>query len=248
MNNRNSYEFFFSELFSGDEPELGYIVELMRIAGHIKEFQRILSSFSTPDDLDEFEAAILETELEPLNIFIFNFAAAQLRESLKLFHKFMQLPFYNGLKEDFTEEQNIIAATLENYVNEFSLKKGLLHDTLLPLRNKMFHYDENEALKWAKEAIENEKHEKPNNQTISIDRLEFGPGHQYDNHLFSKYLFWGKQGFDTLLKAQKEIWEINQHLLDFVISMSEILMKRGNIPSDRPFDWFMEYFYGYKKR
>lgn len=248
MKNRNSYEFFFSELFSGDEPELGYIVELMRIAGHIKEFQRILSSFSTPDDLDEFEAAILETELEPLNIFIFNFAAAQLRESLKLFAKFMKLPFYIELNDDFNNEQKIMATTLENYVNEFNQKKGLLYETLIPLRNKMYHYNEKEASKWVKNVIEIEKDEKPNFQTISFERLEFGPGLRYDDDIFSKYLFWGNQGFDTLLKAQKEIWEINQHLLDFVISMSEILMKRGNIPSDRPFDWFMEYFYGYKKR
>ena len=173
MKHRNSYEFFFSELFTGNEPELGYIIELMRISGHIKEVKRILLMTSTPDSLDEIEAIKFETEFEALKIFLFNFAAAQLRESLKLFHKFMQLPFYNGLKEDFTDEQNIIATTLENYVNEFSLKKGLLYDTLLPLRNKMFHYDENEALKWAKEAIENEKHEKPNYQTISID-LKFG--------------------------------------------------------------------------
>ena len=247
MKNRNSYEFFFSELFSGDELELGYTVELMRIASHIKVFHRILSSFSIPDDLDENEAVMLEIELEPLQIFIFNFAAAQLRESLKLFGKFMKLPFYLELKDDFDNEQKIMVTILENYANEFNEKKGLLYKTLIPLRNKIYHYDAKGASEWVKYVMETEKDEKPNFQTISIDRLDFGPGHQYDNHLFSKYLFWGNQGFDTLLKTQKEIWEINQHLLDFVISITEILMKRGNIPSDRPHDWFMDYFYGYKK-
>jgi hypothetical protein len=49
------------------------------------------------------------------------------------------------------------------------------------------------------------------------------------------------------MKAQMEIWQIHQHFLNFIVAMSEVLMKRAKIPSDRPFDWIMKYRYGYKR-
>ena len=55
-NSRNSYKFFLSELFKGDEQEIGYIIELMRAAGHIKEIQNFFLFISTPDSIDGDEA------------------------------------------------------------------------------------------------------------------------------------------------------------------------------------------------
>ena len=253
-NSRNSYEFFLSELFTGDEPEIGYIIELMRAAGHIKEIQKILRFTSAPDSLDEDEAweyENLEYELgiESLQIFLFNISAAQLREALKLFHNFTKLSFYAELKNDFNEEQNNVASILENYVNEFDNKKGLLYHILIPLRNKVFHYDEKTPIEWVKRVIADEKFEKPRVHSISIDEFEFGPGLEYDDHLFSNYLFWGGgQSCDSLMKAIVEIREIHKNFLEFVKAMSEILMIRAELPSDRPFGWELEYRYGFKKR
>ena len=116
-NHKKSYEFFLSELFKGDEPELGYIIELMRAAGHINEIQKLLSFVSTPDSTDEDEILEYEVELESLRVYLFNVTAAQLREALKLFHKFTKLPFYDELRDDFNEEQKITVSALENYVN-----------------------------------------------------------------------------------------------------------------------------------
>ena len=62
-NHKKLYEFFLSELFKGDEPELGYIIELMRAAGHINEIQKLLFFVSTPDSPDEDEALEYEVEL-----------------------------------------------------------------------------------------------------------------------------------------------------------------------------------------
>lgn len=244
---KNSYEFFLSELFAGDEPELGYIVELMRAAGHIKEIQKILIISSPPDTQDEDEAIRQEVKLESLRIFMFNISAAQLREVLLLFHKFRKLPFYAELKKDFNEKQKRTAAILENYVDEYDNKKGLLHDILRPLRNKVFHYDEEEALEWGKKVMADEKYEKPRTHHISTKNFEFGPGLEYDNDLFLKHLIWG-QGPASMMKAQIEIWEIHKHFLDFVKAMSETLMKRAKIPRNRPDGWFMEYRYGFKRK
>ena len=47
-NNTQEYQFFLSELFRGDEEELGYIVELMRFADHIRDIRRLLLLLS-PD-------------------------------------------------------------------------------------------------------------------------------------------------------------------------------------------------------
>jgi hypothetical protein len=248
-NHKKSYEFFLSELFKGDEPELGYIIELMRAAGHIHEIQKLLFFVSTPDSPDEDETLEYEVELESLRVFLFNVTAAQLREALKLFHKFTKLPFYGELKDDFNEEQKITVSALENYVNEFEHKKGLLYNILKPLRDKVFHYDEKEATEWGKRIIADEKHEKPRVHSISMDKFEFGPGLEYDNDLFSKYLFWGggEQARDSLMKAQIEIWKIHKYFLDFVKIMSEILMKRAKIHSDRPFGWILKYRYGFKR-
>ncbi|MCZ7380648.1 MAG: hypothetical protein O8C64_03610 [Candidatus Methanoperedens sp.] len=245
--NKKSYEFFLSELFTGSEPELGYIIELMRAAGHIKEIQNILMMTSPPDSMDEDDAMIYEIEHESLRIFLFNISAAQLRESLLLFHHFRELSFYVELKNDFNDEQKNTAKVLEDYVNEYDHKKGLLYNILRPLRNKVFHYDHKEALEWGKGVIDDEKDEKPRVHYISNQKFEFGPGLEYDSYLFSKYLFWGEQGAESIMKAQMEIWQIHQHFLDFVRVMSEILMKRAKIPSNRPSDWFMKYRYGYKK-
>lgn len=246
-NNEKSYEFFLSELFTGNESELGYIIELMRAAGHIKEIQKILLMTSPPDSMDEDEAIKYEVELESLRIFLFNVSAAQLREVLLLFHLFRELSFYAELKNDFNEEQKITAKVLEGYVNEYDNKKGLLYNILRPLRNKVFHYDQKEALEWGKRAIDNEKDEKPISHYIANEKFVFGLGLEYDNDLFLKYLFWGMQNAESIMKAQIEIWQIHQHFLNFVGAMSEILMKRAKIPSNRPFDWFMKYRYGYKR-
>lgn len=247
-NNEKSYEFFLSELFTGSEPELGYITELMRAAGHMKEVQKILFMISTPDSIDEDVAMKHDVEFESLRILIFNISAAQLREALKLFHNFSKLPFYAELKNDFNKKDVKTITILETYTNEFDEKKGLLYTILKPLRDMVFHYDPNKANEWCRNLIYCEKDERPRSHNISLDKFVFGPGLEYDSDLFSKYLFWGNQGAESLMKVQMEIWQIHEDFLNFVGVMSEVLMKRAKIPPNRPFDWNMKYRYGYKRK
>ena len=247
-NNNKSYEFFLSELFIGSESELGYITELMRAAGHMKEIHKILFMISKPDSIDEDDAMKHEIEFESLRIFVFNITAAQLREALKLFHEFTKLPFYDELKKNFDKKDVKTITILENYINEYNEKKGLLYTILIPLRNRVFHYDFKKANEWCRNLISNEKDEKPRSHYISIDKFVFGPGLEYDSNLFSKYLFWGVYGAESIMKAQMEIWQIHEYFLNFVGAMSEVLMKRAEIPSNRPFGWIMKYRYGYKRK
>jgi hypothetical protein len=245
---KKSFDFYLSEIFNGHEPELGYIIELMRAAGHLREVQRISLMIESPKSVSDMDRMIWDAEVESLRIFILNISAAQTREALKLFYDFSALPFYAELKNDFSEEQNITANILEKFVNEFSEKKGLLHNTLKPLRDRVFHYDERDASIWGKFILDNEKEVKPRHHNISIDKMGFGLGSEYDQYLFSKYLFWGEQDSGTPLQALAKLTHIDKCFLDFVVALSEVLMKRAGIPLNRRFDWVQPHRYGFKSQ
>ena len=138
---RNTYKFFLSELSLNENSEVGYIIELMRTINHIKEINRLSMLLSTPDSLDEDEADYFDIAVDSTRTFVFNLTAAQLREALKLFHDFSKTAIYNDYRNNATPGQLEVISYLENYVNEFSHKKGLLYENLKPLRDKVFHYD-----------------------------------------------------------------------------------------------------------
>lgn len=243
----NSYEFFLSELSLNDNAELGYIIELMRAANHMKETNQLLYLLSNLNQLDEDEPAYLDVEVDSTRVFLFNMSAAQLREALHLFHKLSKLQIYNDFKKGVTSEQIIVVSRLEEYVNEFEQKKGLLYETLIPLRNKVFHYDAKAASEWGKQRTETEKYEKPPYYKISFEALEFGLGIEYDEYLFGKYLFIGVNGFNSILSAQKQIYEIHNLFILFLQFIVDYLMKRSNVPMNREFGWSLEHMYGFHK-
>lgn len=242
INQGKSYEFFLSELFEEDDVEVGYIIEMMRAANHIREVIEILFYMGPPEDSDEWEEEVFNAEMESKHILLYNLHASHLREALKLYGKFMKLPFYSELIKSFNLNQKKIANELEKYVNEFDEKKGVLYDVLIPLRNSIFHYDHKEALKWVKDKMDEEKDEKPNHHYISLEKKEFGPGLEYNNELFSKYVF--GRIMDIHLP---EIIELNNLFLEYVAAMSEVLLSQAGIPDDRERGWFMKYMYGFKR-
>ncbi|TGC09447.1 hypothetical protein [Methanolobus halotolerans] len=244
---RNTYEFFLSELSLNENSEVGYLIELMRAINHIKEINRLSMLLSTPDSLDEDEADYFDIMVDSTRTFVFNLTAAQLREALKLFHSFTKTSMYTDFRKNATTEQVKVISSLEEYVNEFTHKRGLLYETLKPLRDKVFHYDAKAASEWGLQKMEEEKDEKPPYYSVSLEKLEFGLGNEYDTHLFSKYLVFGTKGLYSLMEAQRQVYEINNLLVILTNYFVDFLMAKSNIPSNRDFTWALKYRYGFRK-
>jgi hypothetical protein len=238
------YEFFLSEIFNGEEEELGYIIELMRVASHIKELKKILVLTFPQESVDEFESLKQQIKNESMQILLFNISASHIREALKLFGGLRRTSFYKELIKDFDLRQQDIAKTLEGYADEFTGERGLLYDTLKPLRDITFHYDQKQAKTWAKERIDEEKEEKPEHHSICLDNMDFQLGSEYEEQIYAKFLGVGKDF--SLMKAQVQVFEIQEKFIDFVKAMSEVLMRRAKIPACRKPGWYLKYQYGFK--
>lgn len=241
---KSQFEFFLGEIAWPSDEAKGYIVELMRSVGHIKDFQKLFTSLAAPET-DDFDEIAHDLQHDSLRILILNFAASQLRESLKLFSKFSKLKCFPGLREQWSEEQRQNAQHLSDVVSQFDSGSGLLYSILKPLRDKTFHYDPIAAQEWVGQRMEQEHEPKPPISRIDLQVLAFGPGTDYDESIYSKHLFWsGEAG--SLLAAQTEVWRLQVNLLDFVQALTEGLMKKSNVPGGRAFDWPLKYRYGFK--
>ena len=91
--NMNEYEFFLSEIFRSSDECAGHVIELMRSANHIKSFQKLFVML-VPPNTEDFDEIANDLQNDPLRILVMNFAASQMRESLKLFASFSKLPCY----------------------------------------------------------------------------------------------------------------------------------------------------------
>lgn len=237
------YEFVLSEISWPSEEAAGFIIELMRSAGHIKDFQKLFGALTPPetDDLDELED---DLKNDSLRILAMNFAASQLRESLRLFSDFSKLPSYVQLQEGWSDDQKRNARLLSDCVGQFDTGTGLLRSNLKPLRDMTFHYKPSAAQEWVRLRMEQEKDEKPPASDINLETQRFGPGLDYDESLYSQHLFWGAAG--SLLAVQAEVWNMQAYFLGFVQALTETLLKKSNVAPGREFNWSSKHRYGFK--
>ncbi len=235
------YSFFFSEIFKGDEEEIGHLIELMRFCNHVISIQRLFSLLDESMGDEEYVP-----EHDPIITSLINISASQLREILKLYKDFIKLPFYKEAKQSFNEEQKSAAEEIEKYVKEWGSGKGLLHNVLKPLRDLVYHYDAKKAGEWVKEQIENEKCKKPFHSDFVPDEYFFGAGITYDSYLFTRYAFWGNHNFKSKELTISKIPEIQLKFLTVTSAFIELKMKTAKIPRNRPWDWNLKYFYGYE--
>jgi hypothetical protein len=240
------YEFFLGELFQSSDEFSGYIVELMRSAGHVHDFQKLFELLA-PADSEDFDEVARDIEDDSLRVLVLNFSASQLRESLKLFSQFSKLSAYSELQKKWPKEQAECARRLMVCVEEFDNRAGLLYSVLKPLRDKTFHYKPEAAREWLRDRLANERQPKPPISLARPAQYYFGPGHDYDEALYSRHLFWGEEHAESLLRAQSEVWSIQREFLRFVRMLTETLLETANISSGRGLDWCLRHRYGFKR-
>jgi len=240
-----SYHFFLSELKNIPDRALSYIIELMRASQHIKDIQKLMTQMN-PEGLEEDEEMEYWVDNDSLITLVLNISAAQLREALKLFWKFSETVFFKEIYDDLSDKAREDIDLLTALNDEYSKKSGFIWDVLEPVRNHMFHYLPDESLPWIEKTKKMELDRKPPYQSINLEVFDFGPGKEYDKEIYSKYLFWGKDGFSSLLKLQKKVWDTQLNFLNSVKSIVEAILIKEKIPK-RKHDWFMEFFHGYKE-
>jgi len=234
-----NYHFFLSELKGIQTKDLAFIVELMRCSQHIKDIQKLMVSLNPPSNINEEDEMIYWVENDSLITMILNISAAQLREALKLFWEFSETQFFQEIISELSEEEKKVIDILIHLNEGHDEKKGFQWEVLEPLRNLMFHYLPNEAIPWIDKVKGMESEPKPSYQTVNIENCDFGPGKEYDKEIYSKYLFWGIDGFKSFMKAQQQLWEIQLNFLKSTSILVEAIFKKEKI-SKRKYGWFMD--------
>lgn len=239
-------EFLLGELLGGCPDFDGHMIELMRSASHTRDFQRLFAALGTAesDDIDEIAA---DLENDSLRILILNFAASQLRESLKLFSKVIAVPAFSTLESSLSPRARSRIEGLKVCVREYEMEIGVLYSILKPLRDKTFHYDPRAAKDWARARMVSESEPKPPVSSVDLERLIFGPGIEFDADLYSRHLFWSDGAQEGLLKAQAEVWQLQETFLQIVADLTRELMKKAGVPIQREFGWMLSHRYGFKK-
>lgn len=231
-----NYSFFLSEIFNENDKNYGQIIELMRATEHIKHITTIL--FLTNDKQEVY--------FDDLITFSLNIAASQLRESLKLLAEFMESDFYQEIEKCFDGRGQKAINYLEIAI-DFKNKDGILKKILKPLRDATFHYNHPKAHEWGKMRMERESQEKPpiSNLILSdqITNSFLSPGADFDKSIYQEHWVFGR---NELFEAKKEIIQCQQNFIYFVRALCEILMERAEINTERPFDYFQKYRYGYQ--
>ena len=240
--------FFFSELKSIKESDLALIIELMRASLHIKNIQKLMGLIY-PDGLSEEEEFLHQAENEPLQTMILNISAAQLREALKIIWKYSETGYFKAMELDFSSKDKKIVLGLIKLNDEYKEKKGFIFEALAPVRDLMFHYQvtgtKNETVQWIRKMKEMEINRKPPYQSVDLEKYDFWPGLEYERSIYSNYLFWGSEGFETGMKWQKMVWETQINILKATKAIVEGMLKNEKIPR-RKLDWALQYFHGYK--
>jgi len=239
-----SYHFFLSELKNISDENLSYLIELMRASQHIKDIQKLIIKMN-PKELNEDDEVVYWVENDSLIILVLNISAAQLRESLKLFWKFTETKFFKEIYKVLSKDNKKDIDVLKTLNDEYSQKKGFIWDVLEHVRNSMFHYLPDKSIFWIKKMKEMELDRKPPYQSVNLERFDFGPGKEYDKEIYSKYLLWGDDEFNTLMKSQKKVFDTQLNFLSSVKNIIEAIIIKEKIPK-RKQGWFMKFFHGYK--
>lgn len=134
---------------------------------------------------------------------------------------------------------------LEVVVNTFKMPGNCIREVLKPLRDIVFHYDNKKATEWAEQRMEDEKGRKPPIMYMDLVKSEFGPGIEYNEHIFSNSLFMHPSARMMFFQNQQITQDLQERYLGFVKALSKYLLKRAKIKK-REFDWFMQYMYGFR--
>jgi len=244
---KEQWHFFLSELFVKCPEDAGYIVELMRAIHHIVEFRKLLLKFSPKENGDEDAEGYQVAQNDSTIVFLFNLSAAQLREVLKLFYLFTKTKSYLNWVPTLATSDKKEIEYINKFISDFEKKDGFLFNVLKPLRDSVFHYDPKSAKVWVEKIANEEKNEKPPSYSIDVKDMLFGPALEYDNFLFSNYIFFGSDGLNSLGKHEKLILETQDKLLKVICLFVEYLINEAKIPK-RQFGWLNEYFYGYNPK
>lgn len=234
-----SYHFFLSELKGIPTKDLAFLVELMRCSQHIKDIQKLMIGLSPLSDISEEDEMVFWAEHDSLITMIFNIFAAQLRESLKLFWNFSKTQFFQEIMQELSEEERTVIDVLIHLNEGHDEKKGFQWEVLEPVRNLMFHYLHEEAIPWIDKIKSMEREPKPSYQSVNLENCDFGLGKEYDKDIYSKYLFWGSDGFKSFMKAHHQLWEIQLNFLKSTCIIVEAVFKKEKI-SKRKYGWFMD--------
>ena len=242
---KRSYHFFLNELFRSIDDG-GLIVELMRAAENMNDLRRIMSALDSPKNLTEQEELEHWANMGSTILFVFNLMAAQLREVLKLFGDFKKGKIYFEFKDNVDESTKKNLEKLEETVDNYKLTGNILHDLLIPLRNIVFHYDQDKADDWLKDGMKDERGKKPIIRNLSPINFSFGIGTDYNEYIFSNSIFIPSIQSMNIHHYLNEIGEYQSIFLKFMKSFSIFLLKRARIHK-REDGWYMTYLYGYRK-
>ncbi len=238
------YQFYLSEI-KYDNEDLGYFVELTRVVDHIQQTRDLLS-FTDTELIDNEDVQIeLEAKYDRIRTYLFIISAAQLRESLKLIGKFFKSKFYALIELELSQNSKELVKYFKKIMQDYDEKKGILTDILIPIRNKIFHFDTKSAEKWVDEIKNQELQRKPHFQSLNLNPLNMNLGIEYNNTIYANNLVYNK-GIKSFLASQREVWAIEEKLGAFVKSIIAIVMSKSDIEKHRKPDWFMKYWHGYR--
>ncbi|MFT4326481.1 MAG: hypothetical protein ACMXYK_03185 [Candidatus Woesearchaeota archaeon] len=240
--NKRQHFFFLSECKKTSEEDLAFLIELMRASQHVKDIFKLMTKFDT-EGLNEDEEMEFNIENDSLMTLILNVSAAQLREAIKVYFKFSKKSIYTELCKLVEDKKNL--EQFHILFKEYDDKKGYIYETLEPIRNSIFHYLPSEALEWVKAAKLEEIQRKPRYFFIDCEKYEFGPGLEYDSHIYAKFLFWGNEGFESLFKSQKRLWELQLAFLNVVKDLVSALLQKEGINKRSRKD-MLRFAHGYK--
>lgn len=242
---KEKYHFFLTELFIGLNDEGGLVTELMRAAGNIVDLRKLTLSISPRKGMscNQEEEHLLSTE--SVIIYTLNLNGAQLREALKLFGELTNTKLYQEFKSSLRPSQVKKILPLQDIVDSYKYQGNYIHDVLKPLRDIVFHYDTKKAYDWVISVMEDEKEKKPPISYMHPDHLEFGPGIDYNEHIFSKHLFLPSER-KSIFQNQQIMQDLQLRFLYLVKLLSKYLLKRAKIEK-REDGWYMNYMYGFRR-
>lgn len=239
-----NFRFFLSEIFKENDKELGFFIELVRAAEHIKNLYILLMRIPSEDIIDEIQGI----HWDSVRLFIMNIAVSQLSEVFKFLGRLEETVLFNEIRNDLSKRGKKALVFLQEKSKDFMNDDSFIRKVLKPMRNITYHYDPNQAFNWGKERMKMETIRKPHYTTIILSdqtmRSFYGPGFEFDENILYKYMI---MGLNEPFKAQQEIIHCQEHYLYFVRSFCNVLLKKNKITPDRTNDDFFKFWHGYKR-
>jgi len=230
------YKFHLSEIFSSNDKDIGFFVELLRAAEHMKNHYTFMLLIPQEDIND-----IYGINWDSLRLYYMNLSASQLREVFRLLGDLSKKNSFKETINELSERGQSALKYLQKMNTDFENKTGFIKKVLAPYRNRVFHYDEDEAKKWGQERIEIERRSKYIHSSIILsDQIissNYGLGSKFDENLLVKYVYFGTE---KPFEALEIIKRCQEEYFYFVRAICEVIMKKHNINSDRTSEYFVK--------